>query len=153
MCIRSSVQATAMGKWLDVRSEAVIRPGGGPAVRAALFANVSSPVSAVLLLGFFPSSFSLIVFFFSSFLPKLPRAKSRKRPAFAYHHTPLLLCGLSPFLCLTPNLALIRAGVPSLSPPFTPTLTCGPLWFFALKLRQQNPRGSFFRILFIFRTN
>lgn len=89
MCIRSSVQATAMGKWLDVRSEAVIRPGGGPAVRAALFANVSSPVSAVLLLGFFPSSFSLIVFFFLLFCQSCPEPRVGKD---LHLHITTLLC-------------------------------------------------------------
>lgn len=150
MCIRSSVQATTRGKRLDARSETVICPGEGPAVRAKLFANVSTPVSAVLPLGFSPS-FSLIVFFF--FLcQSFPEPRVGERPAFAYHHT-LPLCGLSPFLCLTSNLVPIRAGVLSLSPSFTPTLTCGPVWFFAFKLRHQKPRGSFFRILFIFRRN
>lgn len=64
MCIRSSVQVKTTGKWLDVRSETVVRPGGGPAVRAALFANVSSPVSAVLPLVFFSPLLAHRFFFF-----------------------------------------------------------------------------------------
>lgn len=89
------------------------RCAGGPAVRAALFANVSSPVSAVLpLVFFFPSRSS--VFFC---VPKLPAPRVRKDLRFAHHHS-FLFCGLSPFLRLTSNLVLIRAGVPSLSPSF-----------------------------------
>lgn len=52
---------------------------GGPAVRVALFLNVSSPVSAVLLL--FPSRSSFLV-------PMLPTA--RVRQDFHLHNTTLL---------------------------------------------------------------
>lgn len=114
------------------------RCAGGLAVRAALFANVSSPVSAVLPLFFFPPpfSFSFIVFLCQN----CPSPRVRKD----LHFTTLLFCRLSPFLRLTSNLVLIRAGVPSLIlRSFTPTLTCSPVWFFAFGLRQQKARCFF----------
>lgn len=100
----------------------VIRPGVPMRRRSSracgavwLFANVSSPVSAVLPLVFF-SSFSLIGFFFLLFF-FVPAPRVRKDLRFAHRHS-LLFCGLSPFLRLTSNLVLIPACVPSLSPSF-----------------------------------
>lgn len=130
---------------LEVRRSFVLEPrcAGGPAVRAALFANVSSPVSAVLPLFFFlPFSFSFIVFSCQN----CPSPRVRKD----LHFTTLLFCRLSPFLRLTSNLVLNRAGVPSLIlHSFTPTLTCSPVRFFAFKLSQQKARCSFSPVFFL----
>lgn len=101
----------------------VIRPGVPMRRRTSracgavwLFANVSSPVSAVLPLVFFFSlllahRFFFVVFFFRA------SAKSKKRPAFCTPPlSPLLWTVTVPLL--TSNLVLIPACVPSLSPSF-----------------------------------
>lgn len=101
----------------------VIRPGVPMRRRSSracgavwLFANVSSPVSAVLPLVFFFLLLAHRFFFFFAFF-FVPAPRVRKDLRFAHRHS-LLFCGLSPFLRLTSNLVLIPACVPSLSPSF-----------------------------------
>lgn len=132
----------------------VIRPGVPMRRRSSracgavwLFANVSSPVSAVLPLFFFPPSRSSFFFF-------VPAPRVRKDLRFAHHHS-LLFCGLSPFLRLTSHLVLIPAGVPSLSPSFIHAYSyVQSCLVLCVQAQTANTKRLFYpRIPFTLRTN
>lgn len=115
------VQATT-SKWWNGKSETVIRPGGGPAVRAALFVNVSSPVSAVLPLLFPPPFRSSFFCFFYLFFFCVCQSCPEPRVGKDLHlHITTLFSFVDCHRSSAWHLVWcwsVRAGVPSLSPSF-----------------------------------